>query len=145
MASFLRATLLAVLPGLAFVGGTTTLKAAPQAPRSEVPGSLERIREALEKPPARLDMKWPLPVTTFKTGVDQRLYVLSLEEQLRKEFTLTLLQRQSYEWGSRCCGFNLLSLNRVATSVHKALQRRKVGKVRQQIARELAGLEAARR
>lgn len=144
MATFIRATVLALLPGLAFVVGSTTVGAAPQESAAEVAVSLGRIRDALEKPAARLDMKWPLPVTTFKTRVDQRTYVLSLEEQLRKQFTLTLLQRQSHEWASRCCGFNLLSLNQVATSVHKALQRRKIRKIRQQIAGELAELEAQR-
>jgi hypothetical protein len=145
VATFLRTTV-AVFSGLAFVVDlSTTLGAAPQESGNAPPASLERIKEALEKPPVRLDLKWPLPVTTFKTRVDQRTYVLSLEEQLRKEFTLTLLQRQSHVWASRCCGFNLLSLNQLATSLHKALQRRKVRQIRQQIARELAELDAARR
>lgn len=146
VATFIRATVLAVLSGLAFVVNSTTLGAAPQAPTTEGPVSLERIREALEKPPARLDMTWPLPVTTFKTRVDQRVFVLSLQEQLRKEMTLTLLQRQSADWASKCCG---ISLNRLAAqlirSVNRARQQRNVRKTREQIARELAELEATRK
>ena len=116
-----------------------------QEPTSVLPVSLERIREELEKTPARrlsLDVKLPLPVATFRTSADHRVFVLSLEEQLRKEFTLTLLQRQSQDWASKCCGFDL---NQLATSVHRALQRREVRRIRRRIARELAQLEAARR
>jgi hypothetical protein len=78
----------------------------------------------------------------FKTGVDQRIYGLTLDEQLRKEFTLTPLQRQSAEWASRYCGLNL---NQLFNSAERALHRRKLRKIRQQIARELAELEAARK
>ena len=80
-------------------------------------------------------------MATFKTGVNQRMYVLSLEEQLRKEFTLTTLQRQSADWASKCCG---LSLSQLFNSAERALHRRKVRKIREQIARELAQLKAAR-
>jgi len=83
-----------------------------------------------------------LPVATFKTSVNQRVYVLSLEEQLRKDFTLTALQRQSADWASKCCGLNL---NQLFNSAERALHRRKVRKIREQIARELAQLEAVRK
>ncbi len=86
-------------------------------------------------------MPLPLPVPTFKTSVEQRVYAPTLEEQLRKEFTLGVLQRQSAEWASKCCG---MDLNLLFKSAEKALHRRKVRKIRQQIARELALLEAAR-
>ena len=84
-------------------------------------------------------MPLEVPVPTFKSSVEQRVYVLSLDEWLRKEFTLTPLQRQSAEWASKCCGFNL---NQLGKSVQKALQRREERKIRQQIAGELAWLEA---
>ena len=64
----------------------------------------------------------------------------TLEEHLRKEFTLTLLQRQSAEWASKCCGYDIGQLVKI---VDKALQARKLRKTREQIARELAELEAA--
>ena len=121
------------------------LEAAPQEPTSVPPVSLERIREKLEKAPARplkLDVQLQLPVATFKTSVNQRVYVLSLEEQLRKDFTLTALQRQSADWASKCCGLNL---NQLFNSAERALHRRKVRKIREQIARELAQLEAVRK
>jgi hypothetical protein len=123
---------------------SATPGAAPQEPPSLPPVSLERIREGLEKTPERslkFDAHMP-PVVTFKSRVDKRAFVLSLEEQLRKDFTLNLLQRQSAEWSSKCCGINL---NQVFTSVEKALQRRQLRKIREQIARELAELEAARK
>ena len=87
-------------------------------------------------------MPLQLPVATFKTSVEQRVFVLTFEEQLRKDFTLTALQRQSAEWASRCCG---LDLNQLFQSAERALHRRKVRKIREQIARELAELEAARK
>jgi hypothetical protein len=145
VATFLRATLFAICCLLALVvGRSETLGAAPQEPASVPPVSLERIREKLEKTPAprRLDLQLQLPVATFKTSVNQRVYVLSLEEQLRKEFALTLLQRQSQDWASRCCGF---SFNQLTNRVEKALRDRRIRKIREQIARELAQLEAARK
>jgi hypothetical protein len=120
------------------------LGAAPQQPTGDLPISLERIRAELEKTPAprlKLDVPVELPVATFRTRVDQRVWVPSLEEVLRKEFTLTYLQRQSADWASRCCGINLTQL---AQSIKRALQQREVRKIREEIARELAELEAAR-
>jgi hypothetical protein len=121
------------------------LGAAPQEPAGGLPVSLERIREELDKAPARplkLDVPMQLPVPTFRTRVDQRVFVLSLEEQLRKDFTLTPLQRQSAEWASKCCGYNI---GQLLESVNKALRDRKIRKTREQIARELADLEATRK
>ena len=120
-----------------------TVSAASQAPK-DLPVSLDRIREELSKTPKtrlRLDMPVAVPVATFRTEV-QRKYVLSFEEWLEKEFTLTDLQRQSADWAGRCCGIGLAPLfNRL----EDALQRRKARKIREQIARELAELEAARK
>lgn len=144
MASFLRKAVLTVcLPAL--VPLSATLGAAPQEPVTVQPASLERIREDLEKHPAgqiTLRMDVPPPATTFRTGVDQRVFVLTLEEDLRKELTPTLLLRQSREWASKCCGFNL---DQVAAGIQKAWRRREIRKIREQIARELAELEAARK
>ena len=50
------------------------------------------------------------------------------------------LQRQSQDWASKCCGYNL---NQLATGVKKALQRRKARKIREQVERELAEVVAA--
>ncbi len=142
---FRSATLVGIVSLLALVvSPPQSLGAAPQPPAGVPPVSLERIREQLKETPAPrlLDMPLPLPVPTFKTSVEQRVYVPTLEEQLRKEFTLIGLQRQSADWASKCCG---LDLNQLFKSAEKALQRRKVRKIRQQIARELAQLEAARK
>ncbi len=136
------ATVVAILSLLTLA--SASLGAAPQPPTGVPPVSVERIQEQLKKnsAPSLLDMPLQPPVATFKTGVEQRVFVLTLEEQLRKDFTLNALQRQSVDWGSRCCG---ISLSQLFNSVERALDRRKVRKIREQIARELAELEAARK
>ena len=70
------------------------------------------------------------------------MFVLTLEEALHKEFDLNDLQRQSAEWSSRCCGINL---GQVLQMIDDAMKERKIRKTREQIWRELAELEAARR
>jgi len=87
-------------------------------------------------------MPLQVPVARFKTRVDQRVYVLSLEDWIEKEFKLTALQRQSADWAANCCGVRLDPLFK---SLEKALQRRRVRKIREQIARDLAQIEAARK
>jgi aerobic-type carbon monoxide dehydrogenase small subunit (CoxS/CutS family) len=82
------------------------------------------------------------PAPTFKTRVDQRVFVPTLEEHLRKEFALTVLQRQSADWASKCCGYDPGQLVKAVT---QALKDRQIRKTREQIARELAELEAARK
>lgn len=111
---------------------------APESP----PVSLERIKKELKKPPG-VDLNRPVqvPVATFKSSVE-RSWVPTLEEWIQKEFALTALQRQSAEWGSKCCGINLGSLWK---GVKNARQERKARKIREQIARELAELEARRK
>jgi len=129
---------------LVVICSSTGLAAAPQDP-SGSPVSLERIREGLAKTPARpstFDMPVEAPVATFRTSVEQRVYVLTLEEWIHKEFALTSLQRQSAEWASKCCG---LSLAPLLKGVKRALQGRKVRKTREEIARELAELEATKK
>jgi uncharacterized protein YfcZ (UPF0381/DUF406 family) len=74
--------------------------------------------------------------------VDQRVFVLTLEEALHKEFDLNELQRQSAEWAAKCCGYDI---GQLITKIDDALRERKIRKTRQQIWRELAELEAARK
>lgn len=124
-----------------FVCVSAALGAAPQQPATVPAVSVERIREGLDKKPAlKLDVKGQLPVATFKTSVEQRMYTLTLEGQLRKDFTLTPLQQQSADWASKCCG---LDLGQLVTPIEKALRRRKERQVREQVARERAAVEAA--
>jgi hypothetical protein len=135
----------AVLCQLALVLCLAGLLAAAQTPATELPVSLERIREELaetSRPRLELDVPLEIPVARFKTRVDQRVWVLPFEEWLEKELKLTGLQRQSAEWGAQCCG---MDLNVVFSSLEDALQRRRERKIREQIARELAELEAARK
>jgi hypothetical protein len=90
----------------------------------------------------RLNLDWNvlLPTATFRTSVEQRVYVLSFKEQLAKEFKLTPMQQQSQEWASRCCGVNLVKL---VSGLEKRLERRRERKTREEVARELALVQAA--
>jgi hypothetical protein len=122
---------------------STGLDAAPQQPTDVPAVSLDRIREGLAKPPAlKLDVKSQLPVAIFRAGVEQRVYVLTFEEQLHKDFDLNVLQRQSADWASKCCG---VDVGQVLKGIDRARQRQQARKIRDQVARELAQVEAARR
>jgi hypothetical protein len=127
---------------------SVALQATPQTPPQKTPGhddpvSLDRIRADLARAPQlKLDGPLGLPVATFKVHVEQRRYVPTLQEWLDDKFTMTELQKQSADWASKCCGINLAPL---FDTVEKSLQRRKERQIREQIARELAELEAARK
>lgn len=134
----------AVLFVPALVVSSATLGAEPQQPDGVPPVSLDRIREGLEQPPA-LQVKTDVPLQrppTFKSRVDQRVFVPTLEEVLHKEFDLNDLQRQSAEWAAKCCGFDI---GQLVDLIDKARRDRTIRKTREQIARELAELDAARR
>jgi hypothetical protein len=127
---------------LAILVPQTALDAASQQTPGDPPVSVERIREELDKPaPRRLESNQPLQVPLRFRTRNQPVFVPTLQEHLHKEFDLNLLQRQSAEWASKCCGFNLGAL---ATHARNALRERKIRKTREQIARELAELDAAR-
>jgi hypothetical protein len=144
VATFLRSAVSAAFGPIALlVCLSPGLAAAPQEPPKDLPVSLDRIRKELAKPPpARLDMPMQAPVARFTSRVDQRVYVLTLHQWIDKEFKLTALQRQSAEWGARCCGISLAPLLK---GLEEALERRKTRKIREQIARDLAEIEAARK
>lgn len=136
-----RATLRAVICIFALRGLFSTLAAAQQQPAAAPPVSLDRIKEELARPGLKLDVPIPPPRPTFKARVDQRVFVLTLEEALHRDFDLNDLQRQSAEWAGKCCG---LDLGTVTRAVDKALKEREIRKTREQIWRELAELAAAR-
>ena len=119
------------------------VQAAPQDPSSISSTSLERIKEGLSRPPApSLALPEPVPsMPVFRSRVDQRVFVPTLEEVLHKTFDLNALQRQSAAWSSRCCG---LDLGIVFDRIDKALAERRLRKIREDIARELAEVKAAR-
>ena len=108
---------------------------------SPLEAPLERIRKELAKPPARrlkLDgIQTSVPV--FRATVE-REDVPSFKALLEKEFRLNDFQRQSQEWSSKCCGLDLIGL---VKGVDKYLKKREARKIREQIARELAQIEAA--
>lgn len=111
------------------------------AAQASAPVSLERVRAGLQKPPTiEIDATALLPVATFRTAVDQPRFVLTFEEWLRGEFEMTDLQRQSAEWGSKCCG---LSLGTILEPIGRALRDHKQQKIRERIARELEAVKAA--
>ena len=145
MRAFSRATASAICIQLLGLLVAAPLAAAQQPQPNELPVSLERIRNELEVGvPSRLRLDMPVerPAPRFRTRVDQTVYVLTLDEWLDKEFNLLGIQRQSADWASKCCG---IGLDPLFKSVENALQRRKERKIREQIARELAELETARK
>ena len=146
MRTFPRATASAIFIQLALGLFVAAPDGAAQQPQpNDLPVSLERIRDELEVAvPSRLKLDMPVekPVARFRTRVDQTVYVLTLDEWIDKEFNLIGIQRQSADWASKCCG---IGLDPLFKSVENALQRRKERKIREQIARELAELEAARK
>lgn len=105
-----------------------------------LPVSVERVREEPAKPPAqRLKLNGiQTPVAVVKTTVEAD-YPPSLKEQLEKDFKLNEFQPQSQEWSSKCCGLDLI---RLAKSVNRFLKKRETRKIRKQVVRELAQIEA---
>jgi hypothetical protein len=137
----MRRRALAVLALVVVVSGTAD--AARQEPVPDLPISLDRVREKLSKPPRlKLDRPIDAPVATFRTRVEQPVRSLSFEEWLHREFDLSGLAKQSAEWSSKCCGLGLDPLFR---SWSEARKRRRTEKIRQDVLRELAELEAARK
>ena len=106
-----------------------------------MPVSLERIRDELQKDQTvNLRLRdLHVPAVVFKATVE-RDYMPSFQEQLKKEFTLNDFQRQSQEWSSKCCGLNLIEL---ANRIDRFLKKREARRIREEVARELAQLEAA--
>ena len=82
---------------------------------------------------------------TLASATGIRLFFAAGPVLLRKEFELTAFQLQSQEWSSKCCGMNLLNLHHWADKLDRARRRRDLRKVREQIAGELAQLEANRK
>jgi hypothetical protein len=138
--ALLRKTTLAL--SLAALLWPVSAETAPQEPTAS-PDSVEHVRAGLNRTPSqslKFDARMPTPVATFKVTVDERVFGLPIVEQLRKDFELTPLQRQSAEWRAKCCGFNLLTL---ADHIDKALQKWKEQRIRDRVSRELAEVIAA--
>jgi hypothetical protein len=136
----LRKTVITVL--FAAVLTPASASAAPQEAAAP-PDQVEHVKAALNRTPPqslRFDARMPEPVATFKVTVDQRVFGLSIVDQLRKEFELTPLQRQSAEWRAKCCGLNLLSL---ADGIGKAYRQWKEQRIHDRVSRELAEVIAA--
>ena len=116
--------------------------AAPQqSSAADLPVSLEHIREGLEKPEeGLLAFPPPAPLPRFGTTVEGKRFMLSFEEQLHKDLEPTLLQKQSREWASKCCGMDVGALFK---GIDRALQQRRARKIREEIARELEELRQA--
>jgi hypothetical protein len=131
-----------VVPAAAEAQEPAAAQAAPPAQDEAAapPVSLDRIRERVARTPAlKVDPKPPVPL--FRTTTEARALMLPFQEHLRQQLEPTLLQRQSRDWASRCCG---IDLGLLFNGIDKAVERRKIRKVREQIARELAELETMR-
>ena len=142
MSTSLRPTAFGVLTPLVLVLFVAVgLAAAPQQPTDVPVVSLERVREGLQRTPAlKLEVQSPPHVAVFRMSVEQRVFVLTFEEQLHKDFDLTPMQRQSANWASACCG---LDVGQVVKGVQRARQRQEERRIHEQVARELAEVEAA--
>ena len=119
------------------------LIAAPQEQPGAAATSVTRIKQRLERPVSR-SFTPAVPVQlrpTFRSRTDQRAFVPTLEEDLHKTFALTDFQRQYAEYASR----SGLDLGFIFRRIDKALEERQIRKTREQIARELAELQAARK
>jgi hypothetical protein len=120
----------------------TAIHAAPQEAADPTAPSLTRIKQRLSHAPAT-PLKPSAPVQlrpVFRTRNADRPFVPTLEEHLRKTFDLTDFQRQYASYAAACCGVDLGALFR---NVDRALDERRERKVREQVARELAFVEAA--
>ena len=116
--------------------------AAPQEPTGS-PASVDHVRASLNRTPPRslkFDARMPAPVATFRVTVDERVFGLPIMDQLRKEFELTPLQRQSADWRAKCCGVNLLA---VADGIEKAVRQWRETRIRDRVTGELAEVIAA--
>lgn len=138
--ALLRRTTLAL--SLAAILWPVSSGAAPQESPA-TPESVQHIRAVLNRTPPRslkFDARMPEPVATFRVSVDTSVFGLSIVDQLRKEFELTPLQRQSAEWRAKCCGINLLSL---ADAIEKGVRQWKENRIHDRVSRELAEVIAA--
>ena len=138
MASLLHTSTPALILLISLWPLSARLGAAPQAIDTLPARSVERVRSALNGTPTqslKFDVKAPQPIAIFRRTVNQRAFTITILDQLRKEFELTPLQRQSAEWSARCCGLNLLT---VTKSIEKAWRLRQERKAREQVKRELA-------
>lgn len=129
---------------LALLVTLVNLTALPQQPASVLPVSLDRVREELKKPPPAIDPDRPLeqPVATFRMVIEQPRFVPTIHEWIAREFTVTALQRQSAEWGEKCCGMNLISLWK---GVARVRRRSEEARIRREVAQVVAELEARKK
>ena len=136
MRTFLRAVTCAAALAIA-------VPAAGQDPANTVSPSVDRIKEQVERPaaPALTPSVLPQLRPTFRSRIDQRVFVPTLEEDLRKTFALTDFQRKYAEYSSQCRGLDLGGLFR---RLDKALEESRERRTREQIALEVAEIEAAR-
>ena len=119
------------------------LHAAPQEPSGDAGASLSRIRKGLSRPSAtRLQPSEPVQLRpTFRSETLAHPFVPTLEEDLRKTFALTDFQRRYAEYAAHAGGIDLGVLLR---PIEKAMDERRLRKIHEQIARELAELRAAK-
>lgn len=116
---------------------------AQQLPNSATPTSVDRVKETLARTPAqslKFDARMPQPVATFRVTVNQRAFVEPILVTLRKEFELTPLQRQSWDWYSKCCGINLMLVPEFLQKEFRQWQERRI---HERVTRELAEVIAA--
>jgi len=117
------------------------LSASPQNPSDPAVPSISRLKQRLAKAPANLKPAEPVQLRpVFRTRSVNRPFVPTLEEHLHKTFDLTDFQRQYAAYAASCCG---IDLGLLFNKIERALDERRERKVREEVARELAFVEAA--
>jgi hypothetical protein len=119
------------------------VQAAPQEPSGDAGASLSRIKKGLSRPSGtRLQPSEPVQLRpTFRSETLAHPFVPTLDEDLRKTFALTDFQRRYADYAARAGGIDLGVLLR---PIEKAIYEHRVSKAREQVARELAELQASK-
>ena len=120
--------------------GPAALSASPQDPADPAAPSIPRLKQRLAKAPQNLKPSAPVPLRpVFRTHSVDRPFVPTLEEHLHKTFDLTDFQRLY----ARYAASQGIDLGVLFGKIERALDERHQRKVREEVARELAFVEAA--
>jgi len=117
------------------------VQGTPQDPEGVSGPSLTRVKQRLDKP-ANKSLKPSEPVQlrpVFKTRIIDRPFVPTLDEHLHETFELTDFQRKYADYAASCCGIDLGAL---FGRIERALDEREARRIRAQVMRELAEVEA---
>ena len=131
----------AILCAAAVVWLQAGLSASPQDPADPAVPSVSRLKQRLARAPANLKPSEPVQLRpVYRSRSVNRPFVPTLEEHLHETFDLTDFQRKYAEYAAVAGGIDLGVLFR---KMERALDERRERKVREEVSRELAFVEAA--